>query len=89
VLTADAKIRLVKALDGDQVLAEAPFSWEHLQPVAMALEVKGAHLRGWVDGKLVLEAEDTHDPLTGGGIGLVVEDGHLFTKEIKVEGLEA
>jgi ADP-ribosylglycohydrolase len=89
VLTADAKIRLVKALDGDQVLAEASFSWEHLQPVAMALEVKGAHLRGWVDGKLVLEAEDTHDPLTGGGIGLVVEDGHLFTKEIKVEGLEA
>ena len=89
VLSADGKIRLVKALDGDRVLAEAPCAWETYKPVTLTLEVKGIHLRGWVDGQLVLETYDSQDPLTGGGIGLMVEEGHLFTNEIKVEGLEA
>jgi hypothetical protein len=88
VITGDGKVRLVKALDGDQVLAEALCPWKTYKPVALALEVKGTHLRGWVNGKPVVDAEDTQDSLTSGGIGLVLEEGHMYTNEIMVEGSE-
>ena len=78
------KVRLLKALDGDTVLAEIPFAWEYWKPYAMALEVQGNHLRAWLEGKLIFDLEDYQRPLTSGGIALVVEEGQLMTDTIEV-----
>jgi ADP-ribosylglycohydrolase len=78
------KVRLLKALDGDTVLAEATFAWESWKPYAIALEVHGSHLRAWVEGKLVFDLVDKNHPLTSGGIALVVEEGQLLTDAIEV-----
>jgi ADP-ribosylglycohydrolase len=78
------KVRLLKALDGDTVLAEVPFAWDYWEPYAMALEVQGNHLRAWLEGKLIFNLEDSQQPLTSGGIALVVEEGQLLTNAIEV-----
>lgn len=83
-LTGDGKARIFKALEDQQtVLAEAPFDWQRWQEYELSLEVQGNHLRGWVGGKLLLEAED--GDLTGGGVALVVEEGHLMADEVEVK----
>jgi ADP-ribosylglycohydrolase len=82
--------RLVKALDGDAVLAETPFPWERWQPTLLALEVTGgqggqpARLRAWADGRLLFDVEDARNPLDGGGVALVVEEGHLLAEAVEV-----
>jgi len=78
------KVRLLKALDGDTVLAEAPFAWDYWKPYAMALEVQGNRLRAWLEGKLVFDLDDSQRPLTSGGIALVVEEGQILTDAIEV-----
>ena len=78
------KVRLLKALDGDTVLAEAPFAWDFWKPYAMALEVQGNHLNAWLEGKLIFDIEDFQRPLTSGGIALVVEEGQILTDAIEV-----
>jgi hypothetical protein len=77
----------VKALEGDQVLAEANFPWEHLRPVDLALEVTGAHLRAWADGQLLFDLEDPSEPLLEGGVAFVVEEGHLMAQAITISPL--
>lgn len=78
------KVRLLKALDGDTVLAEIPFAWQYWKPYALALEVQGNCLRAWLEGKLVFDLEDSQQPLTGGGIALVLEEGQMLTDAIEV-----
>jgi len=78
------KVRLLKALDGDTVLAEAPLAWECWKAYTLALEVEGSRLRAWVEGKLVFDLQDSHQPLTSGGIALVIEEGQIMTDAIEV-----
>jgi hypothetical protein len=78
------KVRLLKALDGDMILAEAPFAWDFWKPYVMALEVQGNHLSAWLEGKLIFDIEDSQQPLTSGGIALVVEEGQILTDAIEV-----
>jgi ADP-ribosylglycohydrolase len=82
------KVRLLKALDGDTVLAESPFPWQYWKSYAMALEVKGNRLRAWLEGKLLFDIEDSHRPLISGGIALVVEEGQLMTDAIEVGSIK-
>ena len=78
-------VRLLKALDGERILGEAEFDWRIWQPYTLALEVTGAHLRGWVDGTLVFDLVDDQRPLLGGGIALTVYEGHLASHNIRVD----
>ena len=84
LLGDDGTARLVKARDGETVLAEAPFDRRLDRPYELALEVAGARLRAWVDGRLLLEADDRDVPLTGGGVGLVVTEGCLGAQAVRV-----
>lgn len=84
-LTLGGKVRLLKAYEGDdQVLAEAACDWRFWQPYELSLEARGAHLRAWVDGRLLFDVEDTGPALTGGGAALVVDEGHLIAEEVQV-----
>jgi hypothetical protein len=85
LLCADGKARLVKAMDGETVLAEAPFAWTLGQGYTFDLQVSGSRLRGSINGKGVLEAVDDQDVLGGGGIALVCTDGRMGANEVTVK----
>ena len=77
ILCDDGMARLVKARDGDTILAETAFPWDLDWPYALALEAHGSHLRGWIDDALIFDIVDDEKPLIGGGVGLVITEGTL------------
>jgi ADP-ribosylglycohydrolase len=87
LLVEENKVQLVKAFDGEQILAERDFEWEIWKPYLMRLEAKGSQLHGWINDQLVFQVEDLKQPLTGGGVALVVERGHLAAPSVRVEPL--
>jgi hypothetical protein len=84
LLGVDGKVRLVKALDGDKVLAEDSHDWRFGGDYTLRLVVQGQTIAGYVDGREVLSAVDSERPLTGGGIALVIEEGRMSTEEVRV-----
>ena len=87
-------VRLVKALDGNTVLAEMEFAWEFDEKHDLSLEVVDAHLvdahqsgtrlRAWIDGQPVFEVRDADRTLSGGGVALVCEEGRTATEIVTV-----
>ena len=88
LLCSDGKARLVKALDGDTVLAEADLPWEFGETHDLSLEVVGTCLRGWIDSRLFFEVSDTGRPLVGGGVALICEEGRTATQAVTVRPVE-
>ncbi len=87
LLTADHKARLVKALDGELILAETDFRVESDHTYDLKLEVNGTRLRGWIDGQQLFDVEDTDRPLDGGSVALICEDGRISAKTVSVKPL--
>jgi len=85
LLCRQGQARLVKALDGDTVLAEADFPWEFGHAHDLSLEVVNTRLRAWIDGQLLFEVTDAERPLTGGGVALVCEEGRTATAVVRVQ----
>jgi ADP-ribosylglycohydrolase len=88
LLSSDGKLRLIKALDGDHLLAEVDYAWDVFTPYVLKLQIEGNHLTGWVNDKKLVEIIDDHQPLLGGGIALVVEEGHLMAQTVEVKPTE-
>jgi hypothetical protein len=84
LLLVPGAARLIKMLDTETVLAETPFEWQAWQSYNLRLELEGSRLRGWIDGNLLCDVRDGTWPLTGGGIGLVVEEGHLAAGPVSI-----
>ncbi|MCB9162401.1 MAG: ADP-ribosylglycohydrolase family protein, partial [Caldilineaceae bacterium] len=84
LLCDDQKVRLIKALDGDTVLAEQDFAWRFGGTYDLELSVEGNRLRGKVNGELLFDVEDTDRPLTGGAVALVCEVGRTATNAVSV-----
>ena len=84
LLCSDGKVRLVKALDGNKVLAEANFDWRFGETHELCLQVVGTHVQAWVDGQQLFETDDTDRPLTGGAVALVCEQGRTATQAVRV-----
>jgi ADP-ribosylglycohydrolase len=85
LLCDDGKARLVKARDGERVLGEIPFAWQLDRGYDLALEVNGTRLRGSIDGQIVVDVVDEDQPLTGGGVGLMVTEGCLGSQAVRVQ----
>ena len=85
LLTNDGKARLVKALDGDRVLAEADFAWRIGTDYQFDLSVVGNRIKASIDGNVLFEVDDSERPLDGGGIALVCEEGHMFASDVRVQ----
>jgi len=85
LLCNDGTARLIKAFDGDQVLAQCDFPWEYTKTYKFCLQVQGHRIMGWIDGKLLLRATDSDRPLTGGGIALVCEEGRASCGPVTVQ----
>ena len=89
LLCDDQKVRLLKALDGDTVLAEQDFAWRFGGTYDLELAVEGNRLRGKVNGELLFDVEDTDRPLTGGAVALVCEVGRTATNAVSVRPVAA
>jgi hypothetical protein len=85
LLCEDGVLRLVKALHGTHELAAVPFPWEPDQTYRLTLQVVDAHLSAWVDGRLVLDVEDQDQPLDGGGVALLCEEGRVAVGPVQVQ----
>jgi len=80
LLVGGGAARLLKAMDGDTVLAEAAYPWLVDTEYRLRLEVSGTKLWGWVDGDLLFEVEDIDRPLMGGAAAFVLEEGHMMSE---------
>jgi len=87
VLVRGGGVRLIKALDGVSVMAEASFTWQLGETHELAIEVCGSCIKGFVNGQLTLEVEDNDCPLTGGGVALILTEGRMATTEVRVHPL--
>jgi len=85
LLGRDKKVRLVKALDGDTVLAEADYAWYFGGEYRLSLKVVGNKIRAGIDGQMLFEIEDSDRPLTGGGVALICEEGRMATDAVMVQ----
>ncbi len=77
-------VRLVKALDGDTVLAEAGLAWSLGDTYDLRLQVVGQRIQGWVDDRPLLDVQDADRPLDGGGVALVCTEGRMATDAVIV-----
>lgn len=87
LLVRDGKARLVKALDGDAVLAETGFSWHFDATYELGLKVRGNRLRASIDGEEIFDVRDDDRPLTGGAVALVCEEGRVESESVRVRPL--
>ena len=79
-----AVAQLVRALDGDTVLAEAEIPWDYGETHTFALRVRGNRLLGYIDNLDEALLEVTDSKLASGGIALVVEEGRVMSDEVTV-----
>lgn len=87
LLCNDGRARLVKALDGDRVLAEAEFPWVNGGSYDLRLDVQGTYIEARIDGDLLFAVDDSDRPLNGGGVAFVVEEGRVMSNEMRVAGV--
>lgn len=84
LLGRDGRARLVKALDGETVLAETDFPWGFGQTHGLMLEVRGPRLRAWIDAQPIFDLSDDDRPLSGGGVALVCKEGCVGCEAVTV-----
>ena len=84
LLCADHQVRLMKSLDGERVLAEAPCLWELDRTYLLALSVHGSWIIGSVDGAEFFRFEDTDRPLLEGAIAMVADEGRVDVGDVTV-----
>ncbi len=85
LLCADGKARLVKALDGETVLAEVNYKWQLGKAYDLILEVSGKRIIGSINGKMLFDLRDDDRPLQEGAIALVITEGRAATEAVMVE----
>lgn len=83
-LAPNGKAQLVKALDGETVLAEAEFTWSFGAGYALRLQVVDTRIQGWIDDRLLFDVRDDNQPLHGGGVALVCTEGRMGTDAVTV-----
>lgn len=85
LLCDDDKIRLIKVLDDEIVLAEADFAWQVDNAYTLQLQLKGTRLNAWIDERLLFDLDDPDDSLDGGGIALVCIDGSMTSGTLSIQ----
>lgn len=82
LLLGEGKARLIKALDGEKVLAEQPLDVQFGVPYALSITVQDKRIQGSIDGKALFDVNDENAPLMGGGIALVCTVGRLAADQV-------
>jgi len=88
LLCDEEGVRLVAAQEGqDTLLAQAEGGWSLGRETTLRLKVEGNRLSAYLDGELVLEAEDPEQRFSGGGIALIAEEGRIGCEDVEVRPL--
>jgi ADP-ribosylglycohydrolase len=87
-LVTGKKVRLLKALDGDTILAEKDFDWETYGTYQLKMEVSGNQIQAWIDDELQFEIVDEENHLQGGGVAYVVDQGHISSQAMTVKPID-
>jgi ADP-ribosylglycohydrolase len=85
LLASGGKAQLIKALDGDTVLAETDFPWQFDVTYELALEVRDNRLRASIDGKDLFDVADNNRALASGAVAFVCEEGRMESEVIRVQ----
>jgi ADP-ribosylglycohydrolase len=88
LLSDRGKARLIKALDGEAVLAEAAFPWQFDVTYELGLEVRDNRLLASIDGEDIFEVEDDDRPLMSGAVAFVCEEGRMESDVIRVQPVD-
>ncbi len=67
-----------------ETLKEVDFNFEFFTDYNLTLQVDNNLIKGYLDGKLIIEVEDNNNPLISGGAGIMAEDGTMCTDEISI-----
>ena len=81
-VSKENKFRLIKLLDGKQILEECDLDFELYREYELEVTVIGNHITCAIDQETKLSFEDNEQPLLCGGIALFVENGTICTNEI-------
>ncbi|HSI72372.1 MAG TPA: hypothetical protein VK934_04285, partial [Fimbriimonas sp.] len=84
LLCRDSFVRLVKALDGETVLAEQPYDRDLNMEYDFEMSACGSKIECSLDGQHLFTVEDIDRPLIGGGIAYVITEGRIDSDEISV-----
>ena len=84
LLRRSGKLQLIKELDGQNVLAERDIPFEEEKGYLFRLQTSGVHLQAWLDGELRFDLRDEENPLTGGGVALICEEGCISCEQVLV-----
>lgn len=87
LLVAGGQLQLVRALDGETVLAEADLAWELGQRYELSLQFDGDQIRAWVDGQLFFEIRDEPLTLTSGAVAFICTEGRMASEQIQIQAL--
>ena len=85
LLSTNDRLRLVKALDGETVLAEMVYPWTLGTLYYLSLTVAGNWITAEINGQKLFEVQDGSNPLTGGAVALVCEEGRTATQTVRVQ----
>ncbi len=88
LLAEGGKVRLVKVLDGETVLAEADFSWQFDVTYELELEVSGNRLSASIDGERLFGIEDDDQTLTSGAVAFVCQEGRMESDVLRVRPVD-
>lgn len=83
-LSDENRVTLSKMQHTETVLARSPVVWLQGKEVELCLQVEGNRIRAELDGEMLFDEEDTEDPLTGGGIGLLCTEGRIAVAAVHV-----
>ena len=80
------RARLIKLLNTEQILAEAPFDWmwDSTHTYTLELTVIGPRIEAAIDGNNMFTLTDRDPSLASGGIGLIVEEGRVAYSPVQV-----
>ena len=84
VLWKPDRLRLVKVLDGEILLAEAVFPWQLGATYRLSLIVQGSRVQAEINDQLLFDVTDETNPLTGGAAALVVEEGRMAAQKVQI-----
>jgi ADP-ribosylglycohydrolase len=87
LLRRDGMARLIKMLEGETVLAEAPFAWTFDSTHEASLLVAGTRIQAVLDGERLFDVDDTDQPLSDGAIALIAREGRLSVDAVTVQPL--
>jgi hypothetical protein len=77
-------VKLVKELDGTQLLHEVAFDWEFGQTYTLKLQVEGNRIRGWVGAECLFDVTDSGQMLTSGAVAMVCQEGRAACGTVAV-----